>query len=157
MSTNTLHAAVNTASVTATVTVATMLDRLATHGAMHLAAAESVAARLAAEDHQPEDADRDRARRALDVALTAHNLITLVKSLVYALADDTHPAALDDALTGAVAAAEPAVVAAVRQTLLDAATADSAPLIHAIIAELRLAENAAATMGAAPDTIPEGW
>jgi len=157
MSTTALRSAVDTATTTASVTVATLLDRLATQGVVHLAAAESVAARLAEPDRPAEDEDRARAQRALDVAVTAHNLITLVKSLVYALADDTHPATLDNALSDAVAAAEPVVVTAVRQTLLDAATADTAPLTHALLAEIRLAENAAATLGAAPDTIPEGW
>ena len=157
MSTANLRTAVEHSTPTAARAVAELLDGLGMHAALHMAAAESVVARLASEDHRPEDADRERAVRALDVAVRAHTVIQLVGAVLRSLADPDTTDALSDALSDATAAADPAVVAAVRKTLLGAATTDSAPLCYAILGELRRAQDEAATMGAAPDTIPPGW
>jgi len=156
MSTANLRTAVAHTTPAAAYTVGELLDAIAMHASLHLAAAESVAARLAAPDHPAEAADRERADRALDVAVTAHNLSTLVAAVLGSLADDDTTDALDDALAVAVAAAEPAVTAAVRRSLLDAATTDSAALARATRMVMGLLANKVATTGwsAAPPDDP---
>jgi hypothetical protein len=140
MSTVNLHAAVDTATATVALTVAELLDRLATHGVLVLAAAAEVVARLAAPDHHPEDADRARAERALDVGVKAHTLITLVGAVLRAPGRPHRRPGRQAA--GRLAAAEPAVTAAVRRSLLDAATTAArevaAPTAHRLTDAARL-------------------
>ncbi len=157
MSTSTLHAAVDTATTTATQQVAAVLANLDGCGVLNLATADTVLADLAAAEEHSDD-DKARAEAAMNAGLRAHTLLRLVKACLRALADPDDNGQLDQALIEAVVAADPAVTESVRKALHDSIAAPGdAALAYALIGELRRAQQAAADTTQVPDTLPEGW
>jgi len=156
MSTTTLHAAVDTATATATLRVAGVLTSLDGCGVFNLAAAESVLADLAAAEEHTDD-DKAQAQVAMNAGLRAHTLLCLVKACLRALADPDDTGQLDPDLVEAVIAADPVVTASVSKALRDAITPGDAALAYALIGELRRARQAATDTTQVPDTLPDDW
>jgi len=156
VSTTTLHAAVDTATTTATLRVAGVLTSLDGCGILTLATADSLLADLAAAEEHSDD-DKARAQVAMNAGLRAHTLLCLVKACLRALADPDDNSQLDQALIDAVIAADPVVTASVSKALRDSITPGDAALHFALIGELRRAQQAAADTTQVPDTIPDDW
>jgi len=156
MSTTPLHAAVDTATTTATLRVARALTSLDVCGIFNLATADSLLAHLAAAEEHSDD-DKARAEVAMAAGIRAHTLLCLVKACLRALADPDDTGQLDQALIEAVIAADPVVTASVRKALHDSITPGDAALHFALIAELRRAQRAATDTTKVPDTIQADW
>jgi hypothetical protein len=156
VSTTTLHAAVDAAPTTSHALVGNVLASLRTPASVNLTAAETALARLAAVEH-PDADDKARAVEILAAGERAHHLLQVTGASLRALADLDNTGQLDPDLVHAVGAAEPMITATVVTCLQRARTPNSAPLFDALLAEIRLAQDAAAAMGAAPDTVPEEW
>ncbi len=157
MSTTTLHAAVDTATTTATLRVAGVLTSLDGYGILTLATADSLLAHLAAAEEHSDD-DKARAEVAMAAGLRAHSLLMVVKAALLALADVGDTGQLDQALVDAIVAADPVVTESVRTALHDSITAPGdAALAYALIGELRRAQQAAADTTRLPDHIPTDW
>jgi len=157
MSTTTLHAAVDTATTTATLRVAGVLTSLDGYGILTLATADSLLANLAAAEEHSGD-DKARAQVAMSAGIRAHTLLCLVQACLRALADPDDTGQLDQALIDAIVAADPVVTESVRTALHDSITAPGdAALAYALIGELRRAQQAATDTTHVPDTIPDDW
>jgi len=157
MSTTTLHAAVDTATTTATLRVAGVLTSLDGYGVFNLAAADKVLADLAVEDEHTDD-DKALAQVAMNAGIRAHTLLCLVKACLAALADPDDTGQLDQALIDAIVAADPVVTESVRQALHDSIAAPGdAALPYALLGEIRHAQQAATDTSMAPDTLPDDW
>jgi len=156
MSTTTLHAAVDTATTTATLRVAGVLTSLDGYGIFTLATADSLLADLAAAEEHSDD-DKAQAQVAMNAGLRAHTLLCLVKACLRALADPDDTGQLDPDLVEAVIAADTVVTESVSKALRDAITPGDAALHFALIAELRRAQQAATATSAVPDTLPQEW
>jgi len=156
MSTERLHAAVDAAPTTSHALVGNVLASLRTPASVNLTAAETALAQLAAVEH-PDADDKARAVEILTAGERAHHLLQVTGACLRALADLEATGQLDPELVHAVGAAEPMITATVVTCLQRARTPSSAPLFDALLAEIRLAQHAAATMGAALDTVPEEW
>ncbi len=122
MSTTTLHAAVDTATTTATLRVARALTSLDGYGILTLATADSLLANLAAAEEHTDD-DKALAQVAMDAGLRAHSLLMVVKAALLALADVGDTGQLDQALVDAIVAADPVVTESVRTALHNSITA----------------------------------
>ena len=157
MSTERLHAAVDAAPTTSHALVGNVLASLRTPASVNLTAAETALAQLAAVEHPPDADDKARAVEILAAGERAHHLLQVTGACLRALADLEATGQLDPDLVHAVGAAEPMITATVVTCLQRARTPNSAPLVDALLAEIRLAQDSAATMGAAPDTIPPDW
>jgi len=157
MSTSTLHAAVDTATTTATLRVAGVLTSLDGYGVLTMATADSLLADLAAAEEHSDD-DKAQAQVAMNAGLRAHTLLVLVKACLAALADPDDTDQLDPDLVEAVIAADTVVTESVRKALRDAITAPGdAALAYALLGELRRAQQAATDTTQVPDTLPDDW
>ncbi len=125
-------------------------------GRFNMAAADTMLATLAAADKHS-DADQEVAQEAMNAGLRAHTLLCLVKACLHSLADTDDTGQLDPGLIEAVIAADPVVVESVSTSLRNGIAPGDAALPHALIGELRRAQQAATATSAVPDTLPEGW